>query len=79
MFQIGIMSPPQAAANGGIPMSASNESESFTRYAYAPSTPADPPPPYGLATANANFSELFTVSNTHSSKDVSIYISFLFV
>lgn len=62
------MNTAQPNSNGGVPNSASTEMESFQRYAYAP---AEPPPPYGAE--NSNFAELFTVSNSRSTKEVNLF------
>ncbi len=62
LHQIGVMSGPPSQ-NGGVPLTASPHTESFASHPYAPSE-ADPPP------YQANFSDLFTVSQTRSNKQV---------
>jgi len=54
-FQIGVM-----ANTRGVPLSTSKDTESFGTHPYAPSAPET------QMNGAPNFSELFTVTNTHS-------------
>ena len=58
IFQIGVMNT--GTQNGGVPLSAGKDTESFASHPYAPSQPET------QINGAPNFSELFTVSNTRT-------------